>query len=174
MNRSLVRKGGTVLLILVIIPFVIFAVPQAVGASNSYVVLSDSMSPSINAGDVVFVGDTSPDEIDEGDVITYERPGESQLITHRVIEVQDEGGETTFRTQGDANEEPDPNPIPAGNVIGVVIFHLPLLGHAISFAGSDLGIVFFVIVPAVGLVVSELYDLYKDATAGSVEGGGGE
>lgn len=172
MNQSLVRKAGAILLVLVVIPFVIFAVPQAVGASNSYVVLSDSMSPSINAGDVVFVSDSSSNAIEEGDVITYERLGESQLITHRVIEVQSEGGETTFRTQGDANEEPDPNPVPAGNVIGVVIFHLPLLGHVISFAGSDLGIVLFVIVPAVGLALSELYDLYKDATAGSAEGAG--
>jgi len=174
MNRNLIRKGGAVLLVLVILPFIIFAVPQAVGASNSYVVLSDSMSPSINAGDVVFVDDVATNEINEGDVITYDRPGESQLITHRVIEVQNEGSEAAFRTQGDANEEPDPNPIPAGNVVGVVVLHLPLLGHAISFAGSDLGIVLFVIVPAVGLAVSEVYDLYKDATADSAEGGAGE
>lgn len=170
MKRPTPRTLAAIVLVVVVAPFVVFAVPQAVGASHSYVVLSDSMSPEIRAGDVVIVDDVQVDSIETGDVITYERPGGSQLVTHRVIEVRDDGA-LLFRTKGDANEDPDPTPVPAGNVVGVVLFHVPLIGHVISFAGSDLGIVAFVILPAVGLAVGELYDLYKEAT---VDSDGGE
>ncbi len=166
------RTIGAVALVLVLVPFVVFAVPQVVGASHSYVVLSDSMSPEINAGDVVIVDDAPVDTIERGDVITYERPGGDQLVTHRVIEVRSDGDSTSYRTKGDANEDPDPTPIPASNVIGVVAFHIPLIGHVISFGGSDLGIVVFIIIPAVGLAVGEVYDLYQEATTDG-DGGNG-
>ncbi|UIO99189.1 signal peptidase I [Halobaculum sp. CBA1158] len=171
MNRDAARTIGAILLIVAVAPFAVFAVPQAAGASHSYVVLSDSMSPEIRAGDVVIVDDADPATIGEGDVITYERPGGSQLITHRVVEVVDDG-ERRFRTKGDANEEPDPAPVPPDNVVGVVAFHIPLIGHVISFGSSDLGIVAFVIVPSVLLAVGEVYDLYRDATADTSGDGG--
>jgi signal peptidase len=173
MNRSSFQTIGVIMLVLLLAPFVVFAVPQVVGASQSYVVLSDSMSPEIQAGDVVIVDDTSAERIEEGDVITYESVQASQLVTHRVIDVRESGDSLEFRTKGDANEEPDPQPIPAENVVGVVAFHIPLIGHVISFGGSDLGIVVFVIVPSVLLAVSEIYDLYRDATVNTTDSGGG-
>ncbi|MFC7137321.1 hypothetical protein ACFQRB_14425 [Halobaculum litoreum] len=88
-----------------------------------------------------------------------------------MIEVRSDGGGVSFRTKGDANEDPDPQPVAASNVVGVVAFHIPLIGHVVSFAGSDLGIVVFVILPAVGLAVGEVYDLYREATA---DGDGGD
>jgi signal peptidase len=173
MNENRLQTAGAVVLLLLLAPFVVFAVPQVAGASQSYVVLSDSMSPEIRAGDVVIVDDTPTERIEEGDVITYESVQSSQLVTHRVVDVRESSDGTAFRTKGDANEDPDPRPIPAENVVGVVAFHIPLVGHVISFGGSDLGIVVFVIVPAVLLAASEIYDLYQDATTDTTESTGG-
>ncbi|MFC7195488.1 hypothetical protein ACFQL4_14000 [Halosimplex aquaticum] len=49
-------------------------------------------------------------------------------------------------------------------------FHVPLLGYAITFAQTDLGLALLVIVPAVLLAVTELWDLARtgtDRTTGS-------
>ncbi|GAB7093603.1 hypothetical protein JCM30237_07550 [Halolamina litorea] len=157
---------GAIVLVLAVLPFVAYAVPQAVGATNSYVVLSDSMSPEIRAGDVVIVDDVSSDSIGVGDVITYESADSDERITHRVVAVDASDGERRFETKGDANEEADPRPVPASAVIGVVQFHIPLIGHVISFASSDLGLLLFVVLPASALAISEVYSLYRDATGG--------
>lgn len=156
---------GVVLLLLAVVPFVIYGVPQVAGASHSYVVLSDSMSPEIHAGDVVIVDDVATDQIEVGDVITYESTDADQRITHRVVSIDDAGGERQFVTKGDANEEADQRPVPASAVVGVVQFHIPLIGHVISFASTDAGMLLFVVLPASALAVSEVVSLYRDATA---------
>ena len=53
---------------------VVVAAPGLFGAESSYVVLSDSMSPAIESGDIVVVQDTAPGAVAEGDVITYRNP----------------------------------------------------------------------------------------------------
>lgn len=160
-RRRAANRVGLAVLAAVVFIFLATAIPQLVGADNSYLVQSDSMSPAIDAGDVVFVYDTQPEQIAEGDVITFEQAGagESDRVTHRVVEVIERDGERQFRTKGDANEDPDPSPVPASRVIGVVGFHVPLIGYVTSFAQTRLGILALVVVPAVLLVVSEMWDL---------------
>lgn len=165
--RRVANVVGLLLLVAVILPFVVYAVPQVVGASHSYVVLSDSMSPTIQAGDVVIVDDRQRSAIEEGDVITFRRTGtgsESDKVTHRVVDIVEKGGERRFETKGDANEEPDQRLVPASAVIGVVTFHIPLLGHALTLAGSQAGTMLLVVVPGILLVVSELWSLFRDAS----------
>ncbi|WP_246983246.1 signal peptidase I [Halorientalis marina] len=168
------HTAGTVLALVAIAPFLVFAVPSAVGASHSYVVLSSSMSPTIHAGDVVFVEDVEPEGIEEGDVVTFD-PERGTLaerekaITHRVIEVQQRSDGRYFVTKGDANDSPDATPVAAENVVGRVTFQLPLIGHAIVFVGTDLGILLLVVLPAGLLAVTELRDLLRAATDESTE-----
>lgn len=164
----LLRVGGAVVVVVAVATFVVFAVPQAVGADHSYVVLSSSMSPAMEAGDVVFVAEVPPERIEEGDVITFEPPaghGEygTDRVTHRVVEVVERDDGLYFRTQGDANEEPDRALVPAKNVVGRVSIHVPELGHAVLFAGSDTGLLTLVVVPAVLLGLDELYSLWTIA-----------
>ncbi|SFR93116.1 signal peptidase, endoplasmic reticulum-type [Halomicrobium zhouii] len=160
--RRIANLVGLAVLGIVVFLFVAAAVPQVVGVDESYVVLSDSMSPAIDAGAVVFVGEVPANDISEGDVITIERAGgsgDSSRVTHRVVEVVEEDGERRFRTKGDANEDPDPSLVAPSNVIGVVQFHVPYMGYVTSFAQTRLGILALVVVPAVLLVVSEVWDL---------------
>lgn len=162
---------GLVVILLVAGAFVASAVPQLVGADSSYVVQSDSMSPTIDAGAVVFVSDASPGAVSEGDVITYERTvdGEFRRVTHRVVEVRDSGGDRQFVTKGDANEDPDPRPVSAGQVTGRVMFSLPLIGYVVAFAGTQLGLAALVVIPALALLVSELWALYRKAQSNGSE-----
>ena len=154
----------TVLLIVSLAPFAVFAVPQVVGAEQSYVVISSSMSPAINANDAVIVDDVSPNTIQEGDVIVFhddqtaENSEETNVVTHRVTEVREEDGGTAFQTKGDANEDPDSSTVPASAVVGQVGFTIPYIGHLISFASSQTGFILLVGVPLTLLVLGEIYD----------------
>ncbi len=146
---------------------VLFVVPGLVGAESSHVVNSDSMAPAIAAGDVVVVQSTGPGAIDVGDVITYrsDQPEHSQFVTHRVVEVVERGDDRYFRTKGDANDRRDPELVSRSALVGQVWFTVPLIGYLITFAGTDLGLVAFVVLPALALVVTEAYALYREASA---------
>jgi len=159
---------GAVLIVAALFLAVAMAFPAAIGAADSHAVLSGSMEPTISAGDLVVVRGTDPADIEAGDVITFTQNGER--ITHRVVEVRTGENGRQFVTKGDANENRDPEAVPAAQLEGKVWFHLPLLGHLVVFAGSRLGTVALVVVPGVLLVLSELYDLLTEATTD--EGGG--
>lgn len=167
-RRTVLHTAGVLLLILVVLPFVMFAVPQIAGADHSFVVMSSSMEPTISAGDVVFVDEVPPDEIEEGDIITYDQqaapwatPDDPHYVTHRVIEVNEHEDGLYFRTKGDALDEPDSEPVPAENVIGVKKFTVPAIGWVISYAGTTYGLIVLLVIPSMLLVLSEVWDLYR-------------
>lgn len=160
--RELASLGVKLTLVLVVVPFVLVAVPQLVGATNSFVVLSNSMAdepaPSLQAGDVIFVYQTAPENIEAGDVITY-RSGENQMTTHRVVTVQDSGGTIAFETKGDTNEEADSGVVHPDQVVGTVGFYIPSIGRVVTFAGTSYGLVALVIIPSALLILSELVNI---------------
>lgn len=162
--KQLANLLGIVLLIAVVAPFVVYAVPAVVGAEYSFVVLTASMTPAIAPGDVVIVDERDPATIAEGDVITFVRGGSETPVTHRVIGVETDGGEFAFETKGDANEGPDSALVPAGNVLGAVAFTIPYIGYVVQFTDSSTGFVLLVVVPFALLALSELWDLYRSRT----------
>lgn len=158
---SLLRRGARialpVLVLLAVLPFVAFAVPQAAGADHSFVVLSGSMEPSISPGDVVLVAGVDPGTIEDGDVITFQRSEGDSPTTHRVIEVEDAGDDVQFRTKGDANEDPDQEAVHADQVIGRVTLTIPFIGHVITFVNTPTGFGLLVVTPLVAFVLSEAW-----------------
>ena len=102
-----------------------------------YTVLTASMSPTYNVGDIVFVKLKDSSSINVDDVITFNPSGDSDAyLTHRVVEKFDnyEGtGVTCFRTKGDANDSSDSFLIDEDRVIGTVVFGIPKLGYVIRF-----------------------------------------
>ena len=160
------------LLVAVVIPFAVFIVPQAVGAEHGYVVVSSSMSPDIAAGDAVIVDDVSPAAVEEGDVITFidgeraairEGQAGENLVTHRVVDIEQTKQGPAFETKGDANEEADRGHVAASALVGRVTLTIPYIGHVIAFAGTRLGFLALVAAPLGLLVLGELYDLARAA-----------
>lgn len=156
------------LFVAVVAPFGVVAFPQAVGADHSFVVLSTSMRTTIPEGSVVIVENVSASEVSEGDVITFLDPealhgreAQSNLTTHRVIDVFERDGTRYFRTKGDANDDPDPNPIPASNLVGRVVFHIPYLGYVLVLTSQRNWILLFVVVPVSLLILTELWTILK-------------
>lgn len=168
--RRVAGIAVTILVILFVGVFVVQAVPGVVGADASYVVLSGSMEPEISSGDAVIVKSVDPADIESGDVITFVRAGESTPVTHRVVEVVDTEEGLAFETKGDANDSPDPAPVPAENVTGEVWIVLPYVGYVVMFANTPRGMALLVGLPVVAFAVSELYAFTRsDATEGEPE-----
>lgn len=152
---------GVLLLIALVVPFVIYAVPATVGADHSFVVLTASMTPAIAPGDVVVVADRDPATIAEGDVITFTRGDNEIPVTHRVIGVVDDAGGLAFETKGDANADPDASLVPAGSVVGTVVVTLPYVGYVVQFTNTPYGFVALVAGPIGLFIASELWTLYR-------------
>jgi len=49
-------------------------------------------------------------------------------VVHRVYDIAGEGDTKVFITKGDANDEPDTEPILADNIIGKAVFNIPKIG----------------------------------------------
>lgn len=171
-TRRVLNWLGLLLLIVVVIPFVIYAVPGVVGAEGSYVVLSGSMEPTISTGDVVIVDDVDPGDIEERDVITYLRSGADTPTTHRVVDINEDGGEFSFVTQGDANDEPDASPVAASEVRGQVVYTIPYIGYVVEFVNTPTGFVALVVVPFALLLLSEVHSIVVGGSEASEEGSG--
>lgn len=102
-----------------------------------YTVLTPSMTPTYNVGDVIIVKLTDPENINVDDIITFNPSRDSDAyLPHRVYEKYEDyegSGVTCFRTKGDANDSEDSFLIEADRVIGKVSFGIPKLGYAIRF-----------------------------------------
>lgn len=123
------RIGDVILILLVIIALII-VIPNIFGI-KTLTVLSGSMNPNIPTGSIVFVVPTDAEDIRVGDAISYVFNEAGEVVTHRVIGISEEDT-LYFAVKGDANPNPDANPVMAGNVLGVVRFHIPLLGYALG------------------------------------------
>jgi signal peptidase len=91
---------------------------------------SGSMEPKMYPGDVVIIAKVPADNIETGDIIQFRVP-EKVTIMHRVIEIQEtEGGGKLFITKGDANDQPDSEPVIPENVVGKAVLTIPKIGWA--------------------------------------------
>jgi len=122
-------------------------------------VLSGSMSPVLEAGDMILTKLTDPEDVKPGDIITY-WASESTLVTHRVIEIVDKGGEKAFRTKGDANNVEDGEFVSAEQLVGVMVYKLPYAGYIGRFVRTPQGFVSLVIVPVLLLIVGEIKNIF--------------
>ncbi|MFW3172312.1 signal peptidase I [Geodermatophilus sp. CPCC 206100] len=83
--------------------------PHAFGY-RTMTMLTGSMAPVIDPGDVVITTPLAVADVTEGMIISYHIPiDDHRVVTHRVIDVDHAAdGTVTVQTRGDANDHPDP------------------------------------------------------------------
>ena len=109
MQKALRRiySGFTTALVVLVVLLAILLVGVRLVGIVPYTVLSGSMEPAYHVGSLIYVQKVDPATLEVGDPLTYRMP-DGTVVTHRIIEVLEDGGlERRFRTQGDANEIPD-------------------------------------------------------------------
>lgn len=152
--------GGSVPLsaILVLAAGMALFLPAFVGAVEYQVVLSSSMAPALEAGDLAVVTHTDPEDVEVGDVLVFRDPNSAgNLVSHRVVGIQEAGDIRVFQTKGDNLEEPDPYSVKGPEVVGTVSGLVPDLGWAIQAFQQHRTLVntALLVVPATVLVAKE-------------------
>ncbi|MBZ5738492.1 signal peptidase I [Nocardioides mangrovi] len=113
-------------------------VPRVAGATP-YAVRTGSMRPDMPPGTLVVVRPVDPDDLRIGAVVTFQpRQDDPTVVTHRIIgQGVDVDGRPVFRTQGDANDAPDPWSIRGGQVLGERWYSVPYLGYVTMLLSSQ-------------------------------------
>jgi signal peptidase I len=89
-------------------------------------VMSDSMAPSVRAGDIVVAMPLADPAVSLGHVVLVDDPDhEGRLRLHRLVGMTPDG---LFTTQGDANANADSTPVTADAVRGLAVIRVPALG----------------------------------------------
>jgi signal peptidase len=138
--------------------FLIFYRPVLLWGDTRYEpVFSGSMEPAIPVGGIVVIKPVDPETLKIGDIICFQL-SESTSITHRIINITDEG----FITQGDANEDPDQWIVKKENVIGKVIFTVPFIGYIGYFVRTPTGFILLILLPASVIIIMEIRNIVKE------------
>lgn len=159
------RIAGTALAVVVgtllaMIIVALFVIPRVSGG-QSLTVLSGSMEPALQPGDVVVVRGIDQDDvctdIGVGDIITYlPNPNDPTLITHRAvgktIGTFEDGTDCRVITQGDANSAVD-DPVSPVQVRGVFLYGIPKLGWVRQWAADNTMLLLIAAVVVIGLAL---------------------
>jgi len=111
----------------------VFAGLSFTGNVKARIVLTGSMAPAINVGDVILTLPIAKKAPQIDDVIAYQAKrfnGENVAVfSHRIIDGDIENG---FIVKGDANKSPDPQKPTAEDILGVVFFVIPFIGNLLT------------------------------------------
>ena len=109
---------------------------------KTYVIISGSMKPDYNIGDVVVAKNTNANSLKEGDVISF-RQGQI-IVTHRIIKVEN-SNKLVFKTKGDNNNSEDSGEVTANLIEGKVLFKVPWIGNIALFFRGKIAIIVLLI-----------------------------
>ena len=121
-------------------------------------VMSGSMEPEIKTGSVIFVEQVNPKDLKKGDIITFSVNKSVSPVTHRIVKISKDGKITT---KGDANSTNDVDAVSLSSVKGGEIFTLPYLGYISEWTKTPLGFIFFIILPALLIIINEIFNIRK-------------
>ena len=136
---ELSKKTFVIMIYIILIPVIFYNIMLIVQAATNpretpcvcgiktFVIISGSMEPSLEIGDVVVIKEFPKEALQKGDVISF-RNGQS-IITHRIIDViKDKNGKISFETKGDNNNIKDKNYVKYDDVEGKMVGKVPFVG----------------------------------------------
>ena len=126
----------------------------SVGGVFPMIVLTDSMYPVIESGDLILCHTLEAEEVKVGDVITFYDPmgNGTSVVTHRVMDISEKDGRPQFVTKGDNNNVEDQVPVDAEDLIGIYQNRIPKAGNVAMFMQTTPGLILCVVCPIILLV----------------------
>lgn len=107
-------------------------VPSVFGL-RALTVLSGSMRPVLQPGDIIVIKNSDASTLKNGDIVTMMVGNE--LVTHRIVSINSKG----VTTRGDANNVND-GITSFSNIVGTYCFRIPYAGYAAQFLRGPIGI----------------------------------
>lgn len=126
------------------------------------VVETDSMKPTFESGDLIFIKKCDISKLNEGDIITFHTIIDNQyaLNTHRIQKIDEANGVRSYTTIGDNNNGiADQHVISDGDIVGKYIGHVSGLGKVMNFLSSSMGFLIVIVLPMLLFFIYQVYNL---------------
>lgn len=124
-----------------------------------FAVVTESMKPRYNVGDVLISKDIDTKKIKVGDTVSYlgnYSNFKGKVITHEVISIEtDEDGKLLFHTKGIANLVEDPV-VKEDQIYGIIVHKSAILSLVYKTVSTDIGFYLFIILPIFYVIGSEI------------------
>lgn len=130
---------------------------------RTFVIVTSSMKPSLEIGDVILVKEMSANKIKIGDIITYqgmESDFKDKIVTHKVKNIIEEDSKKIFYTKGITNNSVDPA-VYEEQIYGKVIYKFKILSFLSKIVRSKFGYVFLILIPLSLIFVKEMINIKK-------------
>ncbi len=129
-------------------------------------VQTGSMTPEYPVGSVIIIKETDPAKLNKNDVITFYSPYLNKIVTHRIVEVSEDGdGTYSFTTKGDANEINDEHPAEGEQVIGKVIAKSSIMEKLVKLRENPATFFLLILLPMCVIISLEFFSIYKKNAA---------
>lgn len=125
----------------------------SIGGYSMFRVVTGSMEPTIYTGSLLICEEYDIDEIEVDDIVCFRSSMtaiKNQIVTHRVIEVQNIENKVRLITKGDANTVEDALYVSSSNLIGKVTWYSQegnIIAKVISFMNGQIGFLACIVVP---------------------------
>ena len=141
-------------------------------AANSYAwfiytIVSESMLPKYEIGDMIISKKTSLDNIKLYDDVVYmglKGDFQDKIVTHQVIDIKNNGGKYIFTTKGLANPTSDPE-VSGDQIYGVVVYKTVILSFLSKIVNNTYGFYFIIFVPFAIMVFLEILEVMREKEA---------
>ena len=158
----------SIVLVAMVVLIAVFLMGARIFGLKTYKVISGSMTPKYNIGDLIYVSSVDPSTIKVGDAISFVLDDKLTVATHEVVGIDTETEH--FLTKGITNNITDPpvsykkvtdsnGVVKNGNFIGKVVFKIPYLGYVAAWVQNPPGTYIAVTIGAVLIVLVFLPDL---------------
>ena len=166
---NIIKSIFNIIIVILVLSFVLIVCLQRFSNNRisffnyrMFTVVSGSMEPMYEIGDVLIAKEKDSNTIKVGDTISYLGSiGQftDKVITHRVVDIEiDEDGKRLFHTKGIANLVEDPI-VKEDQLYGVVIYKSIILSNVYRIVGTTWGMFIFVIIPIFYIIGSEFLSI---------------
>jgi len=140
----------------------------ALNAENPIlVVVSGSMVPTLNVGDLIIIRGVPSDELSVGTIIVFHSPADyDTLIVHRIVEKMRHDEDYAFKTKGDFNYYEDNWIVPSKYVVGAYIGKIPYIGFLVMKLKEPAGMSVIIVIIFI-LIIMEFFEERKKKAVSS-------
>lgn len=171
-KREKYRKVRRIITYIIIIPLLLYNIvlilqavikPQktpSIFGIKTYVIVSGSMMPNLNIGDIAIIKEEKTENLKKGDIISFRRG--KLVITHRIENVIITDGNREYVTKGDNNNVQDNEMVKEKEIEGKLIAKIPYLGKLTLILKNEIVIIMFFIIYYIYLVKNHQLNKKKE------------
>lgn len=154
-NSRVIRRVTNIILVIIVYNIVLLTISYINKITNvnifgykAYIITTNSMEPKIKVGDIVIAKTVKEKDLKSGDVITFWQ--DHEVITHRIVRIEEGEDNNYYITKGDNNNIEDSKKVAYEQIEGKSILTIPYLG---KFVGILENRIIFLIILLVLLIL---------------------